>query len=489
MYRRSIDTSRPPQARRRRRLPKQLSRTPLRREPSSFPQSRSSRRRRFKRPLAPRRRLSPCRRSAVRRPRARRWPQSTGRSGADHGAERGDEGHGHRDRARRHGVDPAGAATAGAGHHHFRRRRQPVTRGGLLPRLRRVTGQRARAGRRRLPERRAHQRSLRRHGAVGRDPEQRHRLLVGRQQQPVVRLERTGRRDQHPHEGRLQLPGRRGRRHGRLVRAPPGRRSGRRIERQCRRLCRGRGHQGRRLPRFLGQRGQALLRRCRSQGQLGGVPFQPDGRQQRFRRHGGRARRAARSRLEQHLHLASDHRSRSLHADDLRLGEGDQHADLLRRRLLPALQEQRGGRQRDGDRRSATATRHRPRYLCLEGDARASDGYAMPDGELDRCRSMLEDPLGSIERLNTDSKSWGGSRRRAGEDAAVRTSEPVHRRRLLRSRPLQLHDVERARHNRSQVRRRRLWDHRTATPTTRLPLATSIPRTPIGASTSRTRST
>ncbi len=35
---------------------------------------------------------------------------------------------------------------------------------------------------------------------------------------PVVRLERTGRRRQHPDEGRFQLPGWRGRRHGRLVR-------------------------------------------------------------------------------------------------------------------------------------------------------------------------------------------------------------------------------------------------------------------------------
>ena len=111
-----------------------------------------------------------------------------------HGAERGDERHGHRHRAGRHGLDPADAAAAGAGHHHFRRRRQPAARGALLPRLRRVAGQRALAGPRRLPERRAHQRGLRRRGELGRDPEQRHRLHVGRQQQPVVRLERAGRR-------------------------------------------------------------------------------------------------------------------------------------------------------------------------------------------------------------------------------------------------------------------------------------------------------
>ena len=56
------------------------------------------------------------------------------------------------------------------------------------------------------------------------------------------------------------------------------------------------------------------------------------------RRDGGGARAAARPRLEPHLHLAADDRQPNVDAVDERLGEGNVHADLLRRRLLPLVQ-------------------------------------------------------------------------------------------------------------------------------------------------------
>ena len=198
--------------------------------------------RRPRRPPRQRRRRPRFRPSAAsaapQRPSARRARRSVdGRAGsgvdrgAHHGAERGDQRHRHRHRGGRHRLDPADAAAEGAGHHHLRRRRQPAARGAVLSRVRCLAGQRPLAGRRRLPERRAHQRGLRRRGELGRHPEQRHLVDVGGQQQPVVRFERARRRRQHPDEGRLQLPGRRGRHHGRLVRPQAGRHSGRRRER------------------------------------------------------------------------------------------------------------------------------------------------------------------------------------------------------------------------------------------------------------------
>ncbi len=83
-------------------------------------------------------------------------------------------------------------------------------------------------GPRRLPERRAHQRVLRRHRQLGLPARQRHRRHDHHRRQPGVRPQRAGRRRHHLHARRLQLSGRRARRARRLLRPLPGRADARR---------------------------------------------------------------------------------------------------------------------------------------------------------------------------------------------------------------------------------------------------------------------
>ncbi len=77
------------------------------------------------------------------------------------------------------------------------------------------------AGARGLPERRPHQRSLRRHRQLGPDSDRRDPVGRCRDQQSRLWPQRAGRGDQHPDEGRLQLPRRRDQHDGRLVRPYP----------------------------------------------------------------------------------------------------------------------------------------------------------------------------------------------------------------------------------------------------------------------------
>ena len=92
-----------------------------------------------------------------------------------------------------------------------------------LSRLRLLADPGHAAGPRRLSERRAHQRGLRRHDELGHDPDLRHRLDGHDLQQSGVRPQRARRRRQHQDEGRLHLSGRQVRDLGRLLRAHPGR--------------------------------------------------------------------------------------------------------------------------------------------------------------------------------------------------------------------------------------------------------------------------
>ena len=112
-------------------------------------------------------------------------------------------------------------AAAGAGHHHQRRDRQSISAGHPISRLRCVPRRRHAAGACGLPERRAHQRSLRRHRQLGPDPDRCDQVGHRRDQQSRVRPERAGRRGQRADEERLQLSGRRNQHDGRLVRAHP----------------------------------------------------------------------------------------------------------------------------------------------------------------------------------------------------------------------------------------------------------------------------
>ncbi len=132
-----------------------------------------------------------------------------------------------------------------------------------LSRLRLLADPGHAAGHRRLSERRARQRSLRRHDELGHAPDLRHRLDGHDLQQSGVRPQRARRRGQHQDEGRLHLSGRKVRDFRRLVRARPGRGRLRQAGWQFRLLRRARRRDGRRLPRVRRLHDPPLLWRSR----------------------------------------------------------------------------------------------------------------------------------------------------------------------------------------------------------------------------------
>ena len=99
--------------------------------------------------------------------------------------------------------------------------RQSISARRAVSRFRRVARRRHAAGTCGLPERRAHQRSVRRHRQLGPDPDRCDQVGHRRDQQSRVRPQRARRRRQRADEGRLQLSGRRDRHDGRLVRPHP----------------------------------------------------------------------------------------------------------------------------------------------------------------------------------------------------------------------------------------------------------------------------
>ena len=91
-----------------------------------------------------------------------------------------------------------------------------------VPRLRRIARRRHAAGTCGLPERRSHQRGVRRHRQLGPDSDRRDPVGQRRHQQSRLRPQCARRRRQRADEGRLQLSRRRNRHDGRLVRPRPG---------------------------------------------------------------------------------------------------------------------------------------------------------------------------------------------------------------------------------------------------------------------------
>ncbi len=87
----------------------------------------------------------------------------------------------------------------------------------LFPRLRRLAGLGHAARPRRLPERRPHQRSVRRHRELGFDSDRRRQNDGRHQQQPRLRPQRARRRDLDADEGRVHLAGNVDRCDGRLL--------------------------------------------------------------------------------------------------------------------------------------------------------------------------------------------------------------------------------------------------------------------------------
>ncbi len=151
------------------------------------------------------------------------------------------------------------------GHHPQRSHRQSIPAGCAIPRLRRFAGVGHAAGARGLPERRAHQRSVRRHRQLGSDSDRRHQIGHHGDQQSRLRVERPRRGRRCADEGWLQLSRRRDRYHGRLVRADPELGAVGQADRQFRRLRRARRPARRRISKFPDIERSALLWRRRRQ--------------------------------------------------------------------------------------------------------------------------------------------------------------------------------------------------------------------------------
>ena len=126
-----------------------------------------------------------------------------------------------------------------------------------------VAGRRYSAGTGGLPERHAHQRSVRRHRQLGPDPDRCDQVGHRRDQQPRVRSQRAGRSRQRADEGWLQLSGRRNQHDGRLVRTHPEFGAVWQADRQLVGLRRARRRARQRISQFFGIGDPALLWRCR----------------------------------------------------------------------------------------------------------------------------------------------------------------------------------------------------------------------------------
>jgi hypothetical protein len=94
-------------------------------------------------------------------------------------------------------------------------------------------------------------------------------------------------------------------------------------------------------------------------------------------------------------------------------------------------------------------------FLCLEGDIGESVEDQNGNPVLIDDVADEDDLLGSIERLATTSESWGTGLEAQEKARLFGLRKPVHCRHVLRSRPHELPDVERARRNPAEVRRRR----------------------------------
>ena len=126
-----------------------------------------------------------------------------------------------------------------------------------------VSGRRYSSGTGGLPERDAHQRSVRRHRQLGFDPDHCDQVGHRRDQQSRVRSQCTGRSRQRADEEWLQLSGRRNQHDGRFVRSHPEFGAVWQADRQLVGLRRARRRARQRISQFLGIGDPALLRRCR----------------------------------------------------------------------------------------------------------------------------------------------------------------------------------------------------------------------------------
>ncbi len=156
------------------------------------------------------------------------------------------------DRAHRLAEHRGRAAATRAGPHHQRHDRQSISAGHPVSRLCRVSGRRHSPGTGGLPERDAHQRSVRRHRQLGLDPDGRDQVGHRRDQQSRVRPQCAGRGGQRADEEWLQLSGRRNQHDGRLVRARPEFGAVGQADRQFRRLWRARRIARQRISQFFG---------------------------------------------------------------------------------------------------------------------------------------------------------------------------------------------------------------------------------------------
>ena len=122
------------------------------------------------------------------RPHRRRSP---GGNGCRQGAGKRQRGRCCADRAHRLAEHRGRAAATRAGPHHQRHDRQSISAGRAVSWVRRVSGRRHASGAGGLPERDAHQRSVRRHRQLGLDPDDRDQVGHRRDQQSGVRPQCT----------------------------------------------------------------------------------------------------------------------------------------------------------------------------------------------------------------------------------------------------------------------------------------------------------
>ncbi len=202
--------------------------------------------------------------------------------------------------------DHPDAGASGAGRHRRQRLGQRLPARRQLSRLRRDAGHRHADRPRRLPERRSHQRGVRRHGQLGPHSRECDRQDDDRRGRPDLWPQCARRRPQCDDEERLHLAGLRSRSSRRLILSRAGGVSVRQADRRLVGLYGGHTDQRRRLAHRRSVATHQLLRRRRLQGERVRVAPATHRGEHPVRRRCFHADPGTAERLEQRLHRSPD---------------------------------------------------------------------------------------------------------------------------------------------------------------------------------------
>ena len=369
----------------------------------------------------------------------------TGRSRSRQDSRDGRHGDGRRHLAHLLDVGDRGAAAARAGRQPAGRPGQRLFPGPSLSRLHGFAAARHAAGARRLRQRHALQRSVRRHGELGPDPGQRHRPRRRLERQSGVRPQRARRRGQRPAQERLHLQRRGARSPRRLVR--PGQRLGAvwRPQGQCRGLCGGRRSHRPRLALPVAVADQARLWRRGLSGQRTRNPRQRRRGVELLRRDRADAGADARAGHQVDLHLAADHEKQNGVRRGQRQVRPERTVVDADRLLHAEVQPEARRRQRRGHRGMRPAVRRHPvpgrRRVSRPASRQFPDPQFLRRADPVRRRHAVRHGRPHLDRR-------AGVRRLAAvhqRRKAVRPRQFVHRRREHRPRPDQVRCQQRAR--------------------------------------------